>query len=323
MTTPPNPVWTRELEVATEAVRAAARVTRAIQVSTPGARLKADRSPVTVADYAAQAILCRALVGAFPDDPVIGEEDAETLREADGAAFLDRIEDALVGEGIGSRDEILRFIDHGRSSSFAPRFWTLDPVDGTKGFLRGEQYAIALAFITRGRVVLAVLACPNLACDDAVGTLFRATEGHGATMQPLYEAGPERAIHVSTTLDPALVRACESVDPGHSDHDRTASTYARLGLRTEPIRLDGQVKYGVVARGDAELYLRIPRQGDYEEKIWDHAAGMLVVQEAGGVVTDLDGRPLDFTHGSVLRANNGIVASHGPLHDTVLATLPR
>jgi 3'(2'), 5'-bisphosphate nucleotidase len=90
-----------------------------------------------------------------------------------------------------------------------------------------------------------------------------------------------------------------------------------LGITDEPLRMDSQAKYAVVARGDASIYLRLPN-GDYRENVWDHAAGSLIVSEAGGRVSDADGLPLDFTSGTKLTRNRGIVASAGPVHDAVL-----
>ena len=94
-----------------------------------------------------------------------------------------------------------------------------------------------------------------------------------------------------------------------------------MGVRADPVRVDSQSKYGLVARGDAELYLRIPRGEDYRERVWDHAGGTIIVEEAGGRVTDIDGRPLDFTQGRCLERNRGIVASNGLVHDAVLQAL--
>ncbi|NJO20524.1 MAG: 3'(2'),5'-bisphosphate nucleotidase, partial [Spirulinaceae cyanobacterium RM2_2_10] len=75
--------------------------------------------------------------------------------------------------------------------------------------------------------------------------------------------------------------------------------------------------------GQAALYLRLPspKTPDYREKIWDHAAGALVVEEAGGRVTDMHGQPLDFSLGAKLVNNQGIVASNGVIHEQVLAAL--
>jgi len=79
-----------------------------------------------------------------------------------------------------------------------------------------------------------------------------------------------------------------------------------------------QAKYATVADGRAEIYLRLPTRKDYVEKIWDHAGGVLVVEEAGGTVTDVDGKPLDFTHGRGLHANRGVIVTNGRLHNAVL-----
>ena len=67
--------------------------------------------------------------------------------------------------------------------------------------------------------------------------------------------------------------------------------------------------------------MRLPTRADYREKIWDHAAGALIIEQAGGRVTDIDGNPLDFTQGRELKNNHGIVATNGPIHDAVLAAV--
>ena len=84
-----------------------------------------------------------------------------------------------------------------------------------------------------------------------------------------------------------------------------------------------KTRYVDVARGDADLYLRLPQpaSSDRRENIWDHAAGAIVIEEAGGRVSDLFGQPLDFSHGSKLSQNQGIVASNGHIHDRVLAAI--
>jgi 3'(2'), 5'-bisphosphate nucleotidase len=86
--------------------------------------------------------------------------------------------------------------------------------------------------------------------------------------------------------------------------------------------MDGQAKQVLLAAGAAELLMRIPMDPDYREAIWDQAAGSLLVEEAGGRVTDLEGSPLDFTTGRRLLRNRGLVASNCLLHDAVLGVLP-
>jgi HAL2 family 3'(2'),5'-bisphosphate nucleotidase len=316
----------RELHVALSAIRQASRACRAVQRDvSPHTLAKDDRSPVTIADFASQALVAHALLDAFPDDPLVGEEDAAALRDPANAERLREVHARVSAEVTAEPADVLRWIDRGTTSTTHPRQWVLDPVDGTKGFLRAEQYAVALALLVDGHVELAALACPNLplAAEPGapVGTVFFAVRGAGAHAAPLFHDGPARPIHVTTRSEVAALRVCESVEAAHTAHDRSAQLVHTLGITAPPVRLDSQAKYGVVARGDAELYLRLPTRPDYCEKVWDHAAGALVVQEAGGTVTDVDGRPLDFGRGRELSGNRGVVVSHGPHHALVVATL--
>jgi len=319
--------WSKEEQVAIQAVRAASRVCQAVQKQLVNANTiqKKDKSPVTVADFASQAVVCAKLMEAFPNDPVVGEEDAAELREADQASVL-KIVTEHVRSGLGTaatEDQVLTSIDRGGSKGYDPnktkRFWTLDPIDGTKGFLRAEQYAVALALIEDGRVVLGVLGCPNLPIDGGSGALMVARKGHGARVIALESTDMVgQPIHVTPGTDTSTARFCESVESGHSDQGQSATIVKLLGITAEPVRMDSQAKYATVARGDAQIYLRMPTKADYREKIWDHAAGLLVVEEAGGKVTDITGKPLDFTQGRQLENNKGVVATSGAIHAKVI-----
>ena len=252
---------------------------------------KADRSPVTVADFGSQALICQAIGEAFPADAIVAEEDSQALQENPQlmqrvTGYVDRF-----SAGIPSTQTVCDWIDLGDGEKWAERFWTLDPIDGTKGFLRGDQYAIALALIVNGEVKLGVLGCPNLPqkLDDPQaqrGCLFVAERGAGTRMLSLDGQDSER-IQISQ----ATRRFAESVESTHSDLDTHAQIAQQVGIIEPPIRMDGQGKYGVLARGEASVYIRLPNPAtpDYREYIWDHAAGMIVVEEAGGVVTDVDG----------------------------------
>ena len=317
----------RELDIALAAVREAATLTREVGAGVDhGAVAKPDRSPVTVADLGAQALICRSLHEAFPADPVMGEEDSAMLAAPGAEHLLARVT-GLVSErrpGATSAD-VCAWIDRGHLHEHAPRYWTLDPVDGTKGFLRGGQYAIALALLVDGRLAVAVMGCPSLgeasAGDPGDGTLFAALAGGGAWQMPLLADGAPCALHTSGRSDPTQLRFCESVEAAHSSHDNAARVTARLCVTATPVRMDSQAKYGVVARGEADAYLRMPNRPGYAENIWDHAAGALVVTEAGGTVTDIAGRPLDFSRGARLVADAGVVATCGPAHDAVIGAI--
>ena len=308
----------QHLEVAVSAVQEASAVCRRVQADlvNAGTLEKGDKSPVTVADFAAQAVVCARLGAAFPGLPVVGEEAGDDLRGDAAAALLAQV----AGHAGMDPAATLAAIDRGgwTPDGSADVYWTLDPIDGTKGFLRGEQYAVALGLIAKGQVVLGVLGCPNL---DG-GLLM--TGGDGVTPQRLSVAGDSRvgdAVAVSATADSNDARFCESVESGHSDQGASAKIAAALGITKEPYRIDSQCKYAAVARGDADIYLRLPTRPGYEEKIWDHAAGLAVVEAAGGRVTDIDGQPLDFTQGRTLKLNRGVVATNGALHAAVIAAI--
>jgi len=308
---------------ALQAVRAAAQVCQAVQRDLVTAQTleKRDKSPVTIADFASQAVVCAML--ADVGIPVVGEEDAAMLRDPANAAQLDAIT-ARASDAAGqtlSPDRIVALIDQAGQAEAAGTFWTLDPIDGTKGFLRGEQYAIALALIENGVLQMGFLACPNLEGPDGqIGAVFAAVRGHGSSVLPL--AGEalhgQQIVKVNPSQELKNARFCESVESGHSDQSQSARIATRLGITQPPVRMDSQAKYAAVASGQASIYLRLPTRADYREKIWDHAAGALLIEQAGGRVTDIDGTPLDFTHGRELTHNRGIVATNGSIHDAVL-----
>jgi 3'(2'), 5'-bisphosphate nucleotidase len=303
------------------AVFNAAQLCRQVQVDMvkTDAVEKADRSPVTVADFGSQALICQAIREAFPDDIIVAEEDSQALQE--NPQLMQRVTRYVNCFAVGtpSGETVCDWIDQG-NGQVGERFWTLDPIDGTKGFLRGDQYAIALALIVGGEVKLGVLGCPNLTekLDDPEsqsGCLFVAERGAGTRMLSL-DAQSSEEIGISH----ANHRFAESVEASHSDLDTHAQIAQQVGIVEPPIRMDSQVKYGVLARGEASVYIRLPNPmtPDYRECIWDHAAGLIVVEEAGGKVTDVDGRPLDFSQGRRMTDNRGILATNGALHSQVL-----
>ena len=316
--------YEQELAIATTAVIMAAKLCEAVRHQmVPEAMEKSDRSPVTVADYGAQAIICRAIAAAFPDDPIVGEEDTADLRQPEMAAQLAKATDfvkALLPEA--TPDEVLRWIDAG-NGQVGRRFWTLDPIDGTKGFLRGDQYAIALALIEEGEIKLGVLGCPALALENTdTGLLFTAVRGQGTLMQSLAGGAPQ-SVQVVQPGDTARLRFVESVEASHGNQAEQEAVAQAAGITQPSVRMDSQAKYGVVAAGEAALYLRLPspKYPDYREKIWDHAAGAIVVEEAGGCVTDMTGQALDFASAAKMMDNRGVIVSNGTIHEAVLSAL--
>lgn len=339
--------YEKELYIAQLAVQRATLLTqRVFQEKAKGTLSKDDRSPVTVGDFGAQALIIHAIKSNFPKDEIVGEEEASSLRENNNlsrqiwdlvkdASLEDPTSESELGGPIESEEQMLQAIDAGNSAGGAHgRIWALDPIDGTMGFLRGGQYAVCLALISDGDVKLGVLGCPNLpvsntaplsadigsASGEGHGVLFAAVAGSGATSRPLGPGALQTAqpIHMKSVPDITDATFCESVESGHSSHGDQAAIAARLGITRESVRMDSQAKYGSIARGAGDLYLRLPVRADYEEKIWDHAAGDVIVREAGGAVTDAGGRRLDFSKGRTLRDNKGVVAAPAAVHGQVL-----
>jgi len=202
--------------------------------------------------------------------------------------------------------------------------WTLDPIDGTKGFLRGGQYAVCLALIVDAKVQLGVIGCPNLSQDVSKpdgpkGCMFVAVRGQGAEQMTLSGANPA-PLKIPVFADGDL-NMLESVEAAHSSHSFNDRVSQLLNITRSATRMDSQAKYCALSRGDGGIYLRLPGTSGYVEKIWDHAPGSLLVEEAGGVITDAHGLSLNFGLGRELQENHGVVAAGKTVHGKVLAAV--
>jgi len=376
---------------------------------------KADLSPVTVGDFSVQAMILHDLNQSFTGESnsnddgfeyiYIAEESSKALKEDENLLKLILGYTGIGKDMDGDNGELLMdCIDLGQSyntkdgsllSSFITtsstsqntktkrrRRWCLDPIDGTKGFLRGKknggQYCIALAMISEededeGNPILGVLSCPNLPLgdieqydytsqdeNDERGCIFVATKGGGCYQLPLKEplsfsslssssyTGKRVYVTPNKKIDNnneesgrkiSQARFCLGVekgfgDPlGQSDAIRNILSSSSENTQEEEeeeniVRLDSQAKHGLIARGDAEIYLRFPKS-TYVEWIWDVACGKIIIEEAGGKVTDALGNELNFIAGGakLLPANSstnngryeGIVGTNGgDFHKAVL-----
>ncbi|KAG1365295.1 PAP-specific phosphatase HAL2-like [Cocos nucifera] len=365
-------MYSKELDVAVRVVQMACSLCQRVQSELVGRKQdeiesKDDDSPVTVADWGVQATVSWVLLQCFGIENVsiAAEEDVQTLSTKDNTALIESVVNTvnvclaeaptfgLEGpEKALGIEEVLEAISRCNSNGGPKgRFWVLDPVDGTLGFVRGDQYAVALALIEDGEVILGVLGCPNYPMNKAwlnyhqryyrlmsklspptsgswnKGCVMYAQKGSGeAWMQPLiHDYGKfdwqncARKIQVSSVSDPSFATFCEPVERTNSSHSFTAGLAHSVGVRKQPLRVYSMVKYAAIARGDAEIFMKFARAG-YKEKIWDHAAGVVIIQEAGGVVTDAGGRPLDFSRGIHLGGlDRGIIACSGALlHEKII-----
>ncbi|CAK7327566.1 unnamed protein product [Dovyalis caffra] len=367
--------YAKELDVAVRVVHMACSLSQRVQEglvsssSNDQVKAKDDDSLVTVADWSVQATVSWMLSESFCNQKVsiVAEEDVQTLSKSDSVGLLTAVV-KTVNECLaeapkyglqGPRNalgasEILEAISRCNSSGGRNgRHWVLDPVDGTLGFVRGDQYAVALALIEEGKVVIGVLGCPNYSTKKEwlnhhhqyyqsmpklsdtsdkweKGCVMYAQRGSGeAWMQPLIHGDQKfnwsdssQRVQVSPIDDPALATFCEPVEKANSNHSFTAGVAHSMGLKKQPLRVHSMVKYAAIARGDAEIFMKFARSG-YKEKIWDHAAGVIIVEEAGGVVTDAGGHPLDFSRGLYLEGlDRGIVVCCGTtLHEKLIGAV--
>jgi HAL2 family 3'(2'),5'-bisphosphate nucleotidase len=241
--------------------------------------------------------------------------DAKNTQPWSGTDVLAAISACNCTGGLASEGEAIGIHPQG--------YWVLDPIDGTKGFLRGGQWAVGLAFVTRGVPVLSAIAAPALprgawssgGGGGGVGVLFSATLGKGSVSEALIAGEDESTLTLLTggrRVTHSELVLCESFEAAHTDRSLSVCISTALGMgATPPIQIDSMVKYGLLVRGCGDIYVRLPQKG-YKEKVWDHAPGALLITEAGGKITDARGRDLDFSRGSTLENNEGIIAAMDP-----------
>ncbi|KAK4130828.1 carbohydrate phosphatase [Trichocladium antarcticum] len=338
-----------ELEAAIGAVQTAAHISRvALATAQKDAAagsfdvVKDDLSPVTVADFAIQALLARVLHGAFPHDGFVGEESADELRQS--PALLSRVL-ATIAECAGASlfrdaDDLCAAIDSCTTASNSARTWVFDPIDGTKTFIRGEQYAINVALLEDGEQILSVVGCPLLSADatapifDAsvdptgAGCMLFAVRGHGAYVRPLLvetaEVQPRRLPrHADNVTSPDGLRSVTCWALLDSGVDTVHKAVAeQLGVPFPGCDLLGWVpRWAVMALGLANMTVWVYKTRDRHAKIWDHAGAMLLFEEVGGIVTDVHGKPIDLASGRKLEVNFGFVAAPKAVHHLVLRTV--
>ncbi|BBH00837.1 HAL2-like protein, partial [Prunus dulcis] len=339
----PEPVnYSQELDVAVRTVQLACSLCQRVQNSlisktSDGVQSKDDNSPVTVADWSVQATVSCILSESFGSSNVsiVAEEDIQNLSKAKAGGVLETVV-KTVNECLAEAPryglegpkmalgttEVLEAISRCNSiGGPAGRFWALDPVDGTLGFVRGWRSCAWSSWLSNYPMRKEWLNYHHRIMDK--GCVIYARRGSGeAWMQPLLHVNKNlvwpnsaRPVRVSSIDNPSLATFCEPVEKANSSHSFTA------GLAHSEAAI-ASIQHGEV-RGysswDAEIFMKFARAG-YKEKIWDHAAGVVIIQEAGGVVTDAGGRPLDFSKGIYLEGlDRGVIASAGAnLHDKII-----
>ncbi|HYL03469.1 MAG TPA: inositol monophosphatase family protein [Steroidobacteraceae bacterium] len=251
----------RELEAALAAARAAAEVIRAFYRRQPQVRIKDDASPVTEADMRAEEVIRATLVAAFPSYGFYGEETGQHAMQAESV-------------------------------------WLVDPIDGTRSFVRESPFfSTQIALLRAGQLVLGVSSAP------AFGELAYAERGHGAFLNER----PIRASAVERLEDAAL-------STGNLRSLARSARWRKLGALIAAVsygRGYGDfVHYHMLARGALEVVI------ESDVNILDIAALVVIVREAGGIFTDLEGQEVGL-------ATRSVLATNARLHARVLEALRR
>ncbi|KAI0200676.1 carbohydrate phosphatase [Astrocystis sublimbata] len=347
--------YSQELRIAIGAVQAAAKISQSVLTNDDkGTVEKDDLSPVTIADFAIQALLTATIQSSFPSDSFVGEESAAELRE--NPPLLGRVWGLLVGlQDINEREsglcklpqspeQMCELIDKcGFGQPGGPesgRVWVFDPIDGTKTFVQRQAYAINVALLEGGRQVLSVVGCPTLPVNATApidnstidptgrGSIAFAVRGYGTFVRPLFETPAGEAVlprqikplaSSASTADLRAVSCYHMLDSGVDDvHE---AVHAKLGIGRGCDFLAWVLRWVTLGLGLANVTVWVYKERDRRGKIWDHAGGILLFEELGGKVTDIDGKEIDWTVGRKLSANHGFVAAPANVHEEVLRTV--
>lgn len=361
--------YTKELQVAISVVQRAAVLSAHIlrqaqehghgdiDKEDMGVVAKDDLSPVTIADFAIQALLTCTIHHVFPSDKFVGEESADALRE--NPALLEGVWAALehtksqnqppaAGETETSpvvhfpetRERMCELIDWCGNGhpNVGGRVWVFDPIDGTENFVKGLVYAINVALLRDGQQVLSVVGCPNMSADvtypagdtsldeSGEGCVLLAVKDHGAFVRKLRgtaEESPCRRL-ARQPQDPSEARALSNIRSTSALNTSGlgavhAQVARRLGVEWPgSVLLPWVIRWVLLALGVGDATWWVYKERERLAKIWDHAGAMLLFQETGGKVTDVDGREINFTADRKMTANWGFVAAPGNLHAKVL-----
>ncbi|MFX0081364.1 MAG: 3'(2'),5'-bisphosphate nucleotidase CysQ [Candidatus Hodarchaeota archaeon] len=295
--------FNRELKIAVELVRKATEITEWFRKRGFNSFLKDDRSPVTLADLASQIYIISELRNHFSEDMMIAEEE--------NTEFIDNMTENQINKcfnelNLGDLIDIKEKLDYrGKPSQ---RQWTIDPVDGTMGFQKGLHYAVGIGFMVNSIPKVCTISVPNY--NGKSLAIFSAVEGKGA--QVAFDKEDFSPINVSQQEDLKSIRFCHSL---HYDKPWVIEFARKIGIK-EFLQIDSMAKFCMVADGSADLYIK-PLDLNPTNS-WDFMPGDLLVREAGGTVTDLNGVRLEFRENKCLWTGPGIIASNGIVQEKIL-----
>ncbi len=302
--------YNRELKFAIDIVRKASIITEWFRKKgiESFSFKKSDQSPVTLADFASQIYLISQLREFFQDDQIIAEEENIEFIDQKAENLIKQCFEELNLIDLEILKENIRY--HGKSSV---RQWTIDPIDGTIGYQKGLSYAIGLGFMIESNPKICAIAIPNY--NEKALAIFSAEKNQGA--QVSFNKNVFKPIKVNLNEDIRNIRLCHSL---HYDQPWVLNFAQDIGIRNF-IQIDSMAKFCMVADGTADLYLK-PLDPEHSFT-WDFLPGDLLVREAGGSVTDLNGEGLKFKERKCLWTKPGIIASNSRLQKNIIELIKR
>jgi 3'-phosphoadenosine 5'-phosphosulfate (PAPS) 3'-phosphatase len=298
--------YNKELTLAVNLVKKAAEITEWFRNKGFKSFLKSDQSPVTVADFASQIYIASELKNHFSDDEIIAEEENMNYIGNRAEDSINQCLNELNINGLENAKDYIKY--RGKSSE---RQWTIDPIDGTIGFQKGLLYAVGVGFMENSIPRVCAIAVPNYAGKPL--TIFSAEQGQGAQMS--YNNSDIIPIKVSQKEKLEEIRLCHSL---HYDQPWVLQFARKIGI-TNFVQIDSMAKFAMVADESADLYIK---PLDMEHSFtWDFLPGDLIVREAGGTVTDLNGTPIRFKDNKCIFTKPGIISSNALLHKKILSLI--
>lgn len=349
----------KEIYESLKIVQLACKVTSRVQFELTKNNIvtKSDSSPVTISDVAAQFLIFNHIHKQFPDDAFIGEEDTA---EKDNEFLKDVL--TLVEQYTDEEytiEQLSEIVNLGNSAGsvngIKKRHWVLDPIDGTKGFIRGDQFAVCLSLLNeQGEVIMGVIGCPNLSLSNYYKPEihgkhkfdYKKLDGEcGSDGYIFYSKAQEDKVYFGPSIkfdfsddstfknsflnvvtkednkvDLNKLVTLEGFEKGHSSHDLQNDIKKKFNIN-HALHLDSQVKYCLLTINLGNLYLRLPTSLKFKEKIWDHAAGFSLLKSLDYNHTDsLEAKTVDFYDGGRYFLTKGVIASNlsKELHNAVV-----
>ncbi len=297
------PKFEKEKKIAIDSVYKASEITEWFKKRGFKSFFKSDSSPVTLADYASQIFIISNIKKQFPDDEIIAEEENGDYLNQEGENIITQCFDDL---NLGQLEDIKKIIKY--RGNLSTRQWTIDPIDGTAGYQEKLTYAIGIGFMVESIPKICAIAVPKY--NQGSLALFSAEEKKGTQVSLGGKAF--KPVKVSQVEDLKEVRLCHSL---HYDKPWVLRFAKKIGVKSF-IQIDSMAKFCMVADGSADLYVKpLDVRNSFS---WDFMPGDLIVREAGGNVTDLNGNSLKFKKKKCLWTAPGIFAANFGLQNKIL-----